>query len=171
MLISRDRFFQVWIVIFSWLVFNGSPYAQNQDTVRRLHLQMNASARAAAGPSDNTRPPPPGNIQVLDDTVIPGSMPRQRNPQLSRDHIVIIAYDENGTEITRTAIIDPRLIRAETADEQGRISTKKIYRESVQFFVNFPNDDRITLIRLYHPRWNGSEFILDQINEMHLDRR
>ncbi len=113
--------------------------------------------------------PPP--IQGVTATLVgrvPGPPPRQRNPELSSMQLVLIAYDTQKHEVTRVVIADPRLIRAETVGSSGQLETKIIYRKNVDFTVVLPDDPNIKRLKIYHPHWTGTNFILELIGETQL---
>ena len=130
---------------------------------------VSTSSSARMSDSSSTSQPQqqasPPSVDVLDNKVIAGRAPRQRNPQLSADHLVLVGVDSLGNEIARVSILDPSLIRAESADQQGRITSTRLYRDSVDFSVVLPDDPRITSIKIYRPRWTGSQFLLDPVGE------
>lgn len=113
----------------------------------------------------------PVSVDVLGETRVAGQPPRQRNPQLSRDHLVIIGVDADGVEIARVTTPDPTLVRAETVDEEGRISSRRLFRDSVDFSVVLPDDPKIVKLEIRRPRWTGSEFVLDLVGTDALRRR
>ena len=55
---------------------------------------------------------------------------------------------------------DPRQLRAEVPGPDGELTGQVIYRESAEFIVNYPDDESIREIRLYHPKWDGQKFSL-----------
>lgn len=112
--------------------------------------------------------PKDNRFTVIEWRQIPGPPPRQRSYELSSEQIVIIAFDAQEQEITRVVITDPRLIRAETVDTSGDLTTKIIYRNTADFTVVLPDDPNIKELRIYHPHWTGTEFILELIGEIQL---
>ena len=108
-------------------------------------------------------------VTVLERRRISGQVSRQRNVELSSQHLVVIGLDENGREIARVVVIDPRLIRAEIFDSSGEIvSNELIYRENVEFSLVFTNDPRLRRLKFYHPNWTGTKFVLELIGETQL---
>ena len=99
---------------------------------------------------------------------MPGNLPRQRRPELSEDLLVVVAYNGRGEEVYRTSQIDPRLLRAETADESGRLTSTLLYRESVDFWVALPDDPELDKVAFFHPQWTGEVFNLVPVGEVRL---
>ncbi len=93
---------------------------------------------------------------------------RQRSPQLSPTQLVLIAYDEHGSELARVIMPDPRLILAEEVSANGDIGHKTLLRDEVDFPVVLPDYDSIETIRIFHPRWTGSDFVLDLLGSIQL---
>jgi len=112
--------------------------------------------------------PESARMEVRERRTVAGNLPRQRRPELSEDLLVIIAYNIRGEEIYRTSQIDPRLLRAETADETGRLTSTLLYRESVDFWVVLPDDPDLDKAVFFHPQWTGEVFNLIHVGEVRL---
>ena len=131
----------------------------------RLSMQIDDSALRPA----EVQPSPSERVTVLERHRIPGKVPRQRNVELSSQHLIVSGLDENGQEIARVVVIDPRLIRAEIFDSSGEIvSNEFIYKENVEFSLVFTEDPRLRRLKFYHPTWTGTKFILELIGETQL---
>ena len=89
-----------------------------------------------------------------------GSLPRQRSMELSPDHLLVVALDENETVRWWKLMIDPRLARAEVG-EQTAMQSENYYRPKVDFVVECPDDPLLREMRFYQPVWNGEEFRLE----------
>ena len=108
-------------------------------------------------------------IAVVGKRPVSGTPPRQRNPKLSPHHLVVVAFDMHGQEITRIVIPDPRIVRAETFDPSGHVTSSQIfYRSITEFLVILPDDHRITGLKIFQPHWTGSDFILKLLGETKL---
>jgi hypothetical protein len=92
-----------------------------------------------------------------------GRLPRQREPELNSDKVVIVARDSGGKVLDWQVVPDPRIIRAEAAGPGGELSGRVLYRDRADFLFTLPNDPTITRIDFYHPRWTGTNFDLDPI--------
>jgi len=131
----------------------------------RLSMQIDDSTLKPS----KVQPTPSERVTVLERRRISVQVPRQRNVELSSQHLVVIGLDENGLEIARVVVIDPRLIRAEIFDPSGEIvSNKLIYREHAEFSLVFKDDPRLRRLKFYHPNWTGTKFVLDLIGETKL---
>lgn len=107
-------------------------------------------------------------MEVRTQRLLPGPLPRERNPELSEDLLVIVAVNGRDEEVYRTSRIDPRLLRAETADESGRLSSARLYRESVDFWVAVPDEPDLAKVLFFHPEWTGAVFNLVPVGEVKL---
>jgi hypothetical protein len=97
-----------------------------------------------------------------------GRMPRQREPELNFDKMVIVARDREEHIIVWHVIADPRIIRAESPGPGGELTGRILYRERADFLITLPDDSRITRIDFYHPRWTGAQFELDHVGALAL---
>lgn len=79
----------------------------------------------------------------------------QRDAQLSPDHLVVVSVDRLGREVDWQIVADPRVIRAETSDTQGRLSTHLLQRAEANLLVDIPDLD-IVRLRVYEPTWDGT---------------
>ena len=85
---------------------------------------------------------------------------RQRAPRISSGKIVVFALGAQGQLYHWLLIPDPRILRAEHADAQGRMSGRVLHYENPEFLVHLPEDSRVTELRFYRPRWTGKEYAL-----------
>ena len=107
---------------------------------------------------------------VAADARVVGSARRTERPsprraiQYSTDHLVIVGLGADGSELTRTAVIDPRLVRAEAMFGGDRSATSNLYRKSVEFSLAI-DDPAVVAIKVLRPVWNGSEWSLEPLAE------
>ena len=82
---------------------------------------------------------------------------KQRSKKIGMNQLFVIAYDESGQEVDRKIITDPRLIRAESADNSGRLISKEIiFNENVVLPIVLQNADNIKIIHIFKPEYvNG----------------
>ena len=103
------------------------------------------------------------SVTVLENRSVAGPLARQRSLELSSEQIVVVGLDDNGNELSRVTVMDPRFIRAEAPDASGRLTHRIIYLESAELVVVFPEHPDLASIRLYHPRWTGADYVLELI--------
>lgn len=138
-------------------------------TAKIIHLHLISLNDLPRSEALRKKPFKEYDITVIEQRRIHGPPPKQRNPELSSEQLVAVALDALGQEITKVVIPDPRLIRAETADPSGKLTSSGfIYQASTDLIIPLPDDSRITTLKIYHPRWTGKKFILAQIGEVQL---
>jgi hypothetical protein len=156
------------IVLFLGPVVPPVLSGPQNGSIREIKVQMSVGG----GPPENQRflsfRPESARMEVKERRTVPGNLPRQRRPELSEDLLVIIAFNIRGEETYRTSQIDPRLLRAETADETGRLTSTLLYSESVDFWVALPDDPDLDKIVFFHPQWTGTVFNLAPVGEVRL---
>lgn len=139
------------------------------NTTKIIHLHLSPPTDSPISEALRKKPFKEYKVTVIEQRRIPGPPPQQRNPELSSEQLVTVALDASGQEITRIVTPDPRLIRAETADPSGKLTSSGfIYQASTDLTISLPDDSRITTLKIYHPRWTGKKFILEQIGEVQL---
>ena len=144
----------------------------------KLHLGAVPPQRArnnlsATPPAGNLSAPAPvdnsNSVTILSQKRTQSSPPRQRNPEISAQHLIIVGLNAQGQETSRTIMLDPRILRAEAAESSGkRIPTEIMYREDVSFSITIPDDSNAVTLQIYKPRWTGKEFALDLIGQVNL---
>jgi len=97
---------------------------------------------------------------VLERRSISGTLPRQRDPQLSSDQLVVRAVNARGETLDTQLIPDPRVLRAEATGPTGELSGQVMHRANPEFLLTLPDDPAISEVRLYLPRWTGTAFEL-----------
>jgi len=99
---------------------------------------------------------------------VSGSLPRRRDPKLSEDQLVIVALNAQGERIDTQVIPDPRVLRAESPGLSGEMRGETLHHATTELLITLPDDPSIMELRVYHPRWNGSTFLLDLLGTMNL---
>jgi len=92
---------------------------------------------------------------------LPDRPARQRNPELSPNHLVVEAVTAAGVVVDRQYILDPRVVRSESGDDLGELSGQVLRRATADLLLVIPDDPSITTLRLLTPRWTGQQFALD----------
>jgi hypothetical protein len=107
--------------------------------------------------------PPPSPFTLLGRQRANGPLPRQRNPELSAEQIVVVAEDVQGQAIDWQLMSDPRILRSEGSQTNGELAGQVLQHSSTELLITIPDDPAIVRLQFYHPRWNGSEFALDPL--------
>ena len=158
------------MVIFLSFVGKG-VWATDEKAVEEIRVSLSTQIDYATLKPHSAQFSPENRIRILEKRRIPGPFPRQRNPEITSRHLVVIGFDEYGQEVDRIIVTDPRLIRAEVFDTSGAIqASAEIYRQNVEFSFVLPEDPHIHRLRFFHPRWTGKVFNLEIIGETYLAR-
>ena len=84
---------------------------------------------------------------------------KERNPQISEQHLVIIAYDIDNKEIWRKTIKNPGLVQGH--DYGDTLSGQKVEMQPVEnFSLYIPALPDLNKIEVYKPVLNGNEYEL-----------
>lgn len=146
-----------------------SPAVESAQTVQEVRVHWDAYV---GGAPQGVRTPrsaqPSESFTILERRRLPGKLPRQRNPELSSDQLMVVAVNALGETVDTQLILDPRVIRAETPGQTGEVSGQVLHRANPEFLLNLPDDSAITELRLYQPRWTGSAFTLDFLGTISL---
>ena len=139
------------------------------NTAKKIRVRFSTTNEQPSQRSLAARPAPAPRLEVIDTRTVTRRRPRQRNPEISSQHMVVIGFDIQEREISRTVIADPRLVRAETFGPTGEVmATERIYQNNIEFPVVFSDDPRITTLRFYQPNWIGKTLDLELIGETRL---
>lgn len=157
-------------IIVSFLVMSiALVEAGDTDIARVIELHLSSASPHVARDDLSVSPPTDNAVTVLSQRRTQGEFPRQRNPELSPQHLVVVGLNAQGQETSRIVILDPRILRAETAKLSGQLtSSELLYRKDVIFSVTIPDDPSVIALRIYQPRWTGTEFALDVIGQGNL---
>lgn len=94
---------------------------------------------------------------------------RQRAFELSPSQILIVSVDWNKQVLWWDLQTDPRVFRAETADDKGVLSGQTLYRANAEMIVSFPAAEEITELYFYSPQWDGKAYSLELIGKLNLN--
>lgn len=101
-----------------------------------------------------------GGLSFVARIINRSSLPRRRALDLAPDRILVVGVDADSRLRNWAVIQDPRIIRAEIAGPDGRLSGGEILRPDADFFVDLPAADGVAEIRIYKAVWNGQDFDL-----------
>ena len=140
---------------------NPRPAAR---THRVLSVAWEADKAALPSPAAVQYKNAPGRVTLARAAVRrAGALPKQRSAELSPTQVVVVALDAEGRMRWCGLVADPRQLRAEVAGPDGELTGQVIYKESAEFVVNYPDDDAVAELRLYHPDWDGHDFSLELV--------
>jgi len=136
-------------------------------TYRSLRLQIATNSDATAA---NNSLAQTFLTSVNSDQARTGELPRYRSFELSSQHLVVVTLD--GTNRLRwwSLIPDPRILRAEEPDANGRLSGKVIYQGNVEVVLEIPDDAAANELRFYHPQWTDGRVALVLVSTVALHK-
>lgn len=131
---------------------------------RELKVSWEADKAALPHPAAVQYKNAAGRVALASSTVRrEGGLPKQRSAELSPTQVVVVALDAEGRMRWCGLVTDPRLLRSEGPGPGGELTGQVIYKESAEFIVQYPDDDAVTEVRLYHPDWDGQKFSLELV--------
>ena len=105
-------------------------------------------------------------LTLLERRSVSGQLPRQRYPQLSSNQIVVVARSGDGSIADLQIIPDSRVLRAELPGPTGELRGQVLHHASTDLLIVLRDDPRIREIELYHPRWTGTDYVLEIIGRV-----
>lgn len=121
---------------------------------------INGQATGAARPADT--------LVLTAQTLSSGFLRRERRPQLSADMLVLVVRAADGRELDWRTARNPRILRAETPQPDGRLTGQFFELTDVDLFVAIPRLLDASAVRIYQPRWTGTEYALDIVGDVGL---
>ena len=146
------------LMIFGLAVAPGST-AFAESMSREVLLEL----RDEAASPDGRQTTSAAEITILNQRRVPGSPARERNPELSQNHLYVVALRKDGSEIAQVIVLDPRIIRAEIADPTGALTSQTFIREVAAFPLVLPDDSAFAALEIYKPQWTGTDWLLVRI--------
>ena len=107
-----------------------------------------------------------GTFTLLGQVRFAGAPRRERQPQPSANDLVIVVQDSTGRDLDWRIIPNPRLIRAETPDQNGVLSGRVIERDEVELLIYIPDVAGADRIQIFSPMWNGKDYTLDPLGQL-----
>ncbi len=150
----------------------AAPAARAQ-TVSEVRIRLTAPGAAtdsgiSSAPEESAPPPAPPQLSLLARYRRSGVLPKQRSPELSSTHLLVVAESATGEIVDWQLVPDPRLLRAEAPGPAGELEGQVLTRREAEVLVAIPDDPSIVRLRLYHPRWTGKAFTLDFLGHVPL---
>jgi hypothetical protein len=142
---------------------HAGPELQTSGTESYRELRLNwdgLQKTGSAGLFKAEQLPAAGVLTQISSIPKAGGLPRERSMELSPDHILIVALDENEAVRWWKLMIDPRLVRAEVGRSDD-MRSENLYQAKVEFIVEYPDDPLLKQLRFFRPVWNGESFHLE----------
>jgi hypothetical protein len=156
------------LVASAWVIVGlGLAPDVSAQTVQQLKVQWDAQPPAPAGADQRLQTT--GPFRVVERRSIAGSLARQRDPQLSENHLLVRAVNAGGEIIDTQLILDPRVVRAESAGPSGELKGETLHLANPEFLLTIPDGTAVRELRVFHPRWTGTAFVLDPLGTIALN--
>jgi len=97
-----------------------------------------------------------------------GPVPRQRSPELTVEHLLVVSYDGDGQQRDWALIPDPRVLRAEAPGPTGELTGQVLHYSRPEFVVTLPDDPETTELRIYLAARKGECFTLELLGAVTL---
>ncbi len=99
-----------------------------------------------------------------------GALGRQRSFELASDHLLLVTVTSDARLRWFSLEPDPRILRSEGPGPTGQLTGEVIFQPNLDYTCNIPDDNESSELRLYHPRWNGQEFVLVLLSAIQLPK-
>ena len=157
------------LVASAWVIAGlGLAPDVSAQTVQQLKVQWDTQPAAPAD-ADAQRLQTTGPFRVVERRSIAGSLARQRDPQLSENHLLVRAVNAGGEIVDTQLILDPRIVRAEAPGPSGELKGETLHLASPEFLLTIPDGTAVRELRVFHPRWTGTAFVLDPLGTISLN--
>lgn len=80
------------------------------------------------------------------------------------EHLFIAAVDDQSRLVWWTVKYDPRIVRGHTLGPNGEMAGVLYYRTRTGIVISPPAAKEISEIRIFQPKWTGTQFILEQLS-------
>jgi len=106
-------------------------------------------------------------FQAVASRIVASQLPRERDPQLSEDQLVVMAVDEMGEDVGWQLVKDPSIVRSEQPGTSGQLSGTVLRQSGATFVVTLPRvSPTIGKLHVYKPRWTGAGFTLTLLGDV-----
>jgi hypothetical protein len=131
------------------------PQAQ-ADRVLQLRVRWH-TAEPTADPARTEN-----RFALISASAVPGSLRRDRAPQVSSTSLVAVSLDGDGRELDWRTLMDPRVVRAE-ASETAELTGQRLYYLEIDVLLQVPDLPQTSRIRLYSVRAENGRAVLDPL--------
>lgn len=108
-------------------------------------------------------------LRVISESTVRGTpIARQRSFELSALQIAIFAVNDAKQILWWELQPDPRIVRAETSDEQGNLEGRTLFRTAADVLFTLPADEDIKAVYVYSPSWDGNSYSMELIGTVRL---
>ena len=134
-----------------------SSVAQAPDTGHVREIQVKLTRSAATRETA---------VELVEERVVRRGLRRDRRPEISPNHLVVVVLDNDDHAIDWRLFLDPGIVRAESPGRDGRMWGQIVKHGVVELLIAIPNLDNAHRIHIHSPRWVNGEYLLDMIAEV-----
>jgi len=91
---------------------------------------------------------------------------RERHPEISSDHLIVVATDAGGQPLLWRAILDPRIVRTEGPSPTGEMTGRVFHRAEAELVIALPLDRSIAELQIFQPRFTGTDWVLTRLGSV-----
>ncbi|HKZ01607.1 MAG TPA: hypothetical protein VJ180_05175 [Pyrinomonadaceae bacterium] len=99
-----------------------------------------------------------------------GTMQALGSVAMTGEEIFVAGVNAESELVWWTRIRDPRLVRAESADSEGRMQGRTYHRSRVEFYIDLPDNPTIKTLKLFLPQAVGSQLTLVEMYALPLNQ-
>lgn len=132
-----------------------------------LELRVHWTARPITGQAAGAVKPA-DSLVLTAQNLSSGFLRRERRPQLSADMLVLVVRAADGRELDWRTTPNPRILRAEIPQPDGRLTGQFFELPDVDLFIAIPRLLDASTVRVYQPRWTGTDYALDIVGDVSL---
>lgn len=89
-----------------------------------------------------------------------------RAVRIAENRLIVAVLSDEGKELWRMSILDPRIVRAEFFAPDGSIEKTHTLTRDAETTVAFPHWPEARTLVVYQPSWNGSTFRLREVGNL-----
>jgi hypothetical protein len=129
---------------------------------RELRIQWTTAPPQAGSPSA----PPANAFTLLDQRRLDGELRRERKPEISPNHLVVVVLDATARELDWRLVANPRVLRAEGPGPGGQLTGRVLEQGSAELLLTIPDVSGADRIQIYRPIWTGKEYRLEPLAQV-----
>jgi hypothetical protein len=131
----------------------------DQPELTELHVRWQVGVGAPDSLVLRAELVPVNAFEVAARGAVRGPLIRERAPDWSEEHLVVIAVDASGRETSWQKVLDPRVLRSEQPGPTGELQGEIFLRTETELVVVVP-DETTASLHVYETRWDGGRFVL-----------
>lgn len=142
----------------------GVPQASGDLPVRELRIRWTSIVPAGAASTTRVH-----SLALAGDGRSRAQIRRERQPELSRNDLVVVVQDAAGRDLDWRRVANPRILRAEVpALPGGPLTGRELERSDAEILLTIPDSPAADRVVLFGPRWTGTQWELDPIAQLSL---